>query len=305
MQERGLLRSQARCTISLSVTRAPDISWLTKALKARLSSPQNTKLIVMSDRSPEGLQVVLGLPERLRSTDAGACQAITDQALPTTFPLASASQFLQLAASAFHNLTTLSAPGCVLPPPGQLPRLRHLTTQQPLLHDEAQVYSSIRQYLPQLTTLVHDIHGDRDRAPWHAAFTGQPSHTLTHLTFIRGGLTDSLVSLLARHPALTHLTVEDVSDLTARSRSVEWAVKRLTLIDYSLWAHSPRKVSSLVNVPKTRDGTLQLRCTQKRTWREWPCVCTGGDVWDLKSTDVQVRDACKHTLTTEHPLARS
>lgn len=305
-----VLRDADKCSISLCVTqaRAPalkNMSWLSAALRVR-STPQTTKLSLTCDESAEAVQAILSLPERLEA--AGAGQAVTDLALSAGFPAAPASQFLQLAASVFPNLTTLNPPGCVLPSPAQLPHLQQLTISQDGDLSQYQALRSVRQLLPQLTTLAISIDGSSG-STLDALFTGQPSHTLTHLTLtgcrltndlvrllapypalthltLTGcSLTDSLVSLLEPCPALTHLAVKDVSELTARSRGVQWGVKVLTIM-----AYASTRVISLVNVPRAREGSLQLRCGQAQELRVWPHIAMDGGVWDLSPHSEEVRE---------------
>lgn len=187
--------------------------WLVDALSMRCS-PQRTVLDIGDAYSKEDRQAVWELVERLGNA---AGQAVTGLTATRMDPVA-AVKFLGYAASVFPNLTTLSAPGCVLPTTAQLPRLTALKTECPVpaaLHSHTQL-------LPQITTLQYSYMRDET---WAQLLPSPETYALKHFSTL-GDLSDELASILVKCPALTHVRVGDVR-LSEQSRQLEWGVRVL------------------------------------------------------------------------------
>ncbi len=135
---------------------------------------------------------------------------------------------LQRAAPGLSSLTTLdlSECACVLPPPSQLPSLKHLSVT--VRKGDASFHDSVAAILPQLTALCYRVHS---RA-WDVAamLRNSPGPLLGLDQLVVTELSDALVgAVLDLCPNLARIETKRLCVWSEQHRDREWRVRELVV----------------------------------------------------------------------------
>ncbi len=234
---------------------------------------------VLGSRSQPAVQAAA---DSLLSFLQQAGQYVSDLALDNEFSTLASTSLLQRAGTTLGSIIRLTLHRCPyqLPPPSQLPSLRHLTITDS--QGSVAFYRSVGAFLPQLTSFCHCTFAGFDSQAMVdiVRASGVQSHTLTDLTVFT--LDDELVSaLLDCCPSIARIQACRLEVQSGQHVGREWGLRELGL-EEPFWDDSDtdehaRGLDMLARLPRPAAGAgagaqrprLRIGCPVLRPWAKF------------------------------------